>query len=383
MQNTNSASPSLHVQTGGGLLGKTLIDPLDYSPGGGSLSEYARAFGPGSSAQSPANAGFSAGLERLEFLLRRGNPPPSDDSSSQFLLPTTTSSVTAAAAVDASAVVVMAVPSATTVVVASTTTNGGGGGGGGGGDDDTTVVTALGARLRNALTLELDPAEADALAVALDAVPRSVLTSGVRPAALTNLVTNAPAVAAAFIAATARTGPPAMLEAYLDALLPVSGFVDEMVAPAVMAGGGGGGSISKETSLPSTNGTTSLTPPLSLRNLEVMHTLLLRQQREGVASGLPEDLRDRHLSAALACVSASGGGARSVRLICAYVRALVRDGLLSVQRKGEGKVEPPPLVVEEVKAFAIAHAKLPEAAELFRLILEEVEGRRLFFRERS
>ena len=391
-----------------------VVDPLDFSPGGGSLSEYARAFGPGSSVQSPANAGFSASLERLEFLLRRGSPVRSEEevvdgvgfapplSLSLSLPPLAAGAVVTAAAVAAAAAA---------VVGARRSSNDDAPGAPDSSSSTTSFASrtaALGARLRAASCNVLDPLEADLLACALDSAPRAVLTSGVRPAALPSLVTNAPAVAAAFLAATALTGPPAMLEAYIQALLPRCGEGEppNEARTAELGGGGGAGlgvgagagavvtvvtvvafasasasvsaSISASASAKDTSTACRLgTPPLSLRNLEVAHMLLLRRAREGDRSGLPADLRDRHLSAALACASA-GGGARGVRLVCAYVRALARDGLLKVVR-GVGMGDPPPPpVVEELKAFAIAHAKVPEAAELFRYIVQDNEGRLKF-----
>lgn len=364
---------------------QAIVDPLDFSPLGGSLSAVCAAFAPlpGAAAQSPASAGYAAGLERLEFLLRIGGPPKPEHYERQLQAPSP--SPTAAAASLARAATA---PSST--VDAS--------------------LAAIGARLRVALTASLDPIEADELASALNAAPRAALTSGVGPALFPALVSNAPTVAVAFMVAAARSGPRAMTEAYVDALMPKRGLagdasgVSEAATEAAAATknnqyrrrwswtsreGGGLGEEHGDFGFGAFDDKRPVISLLSLRNLEVAHALLLHFHGGASATGsggsgsaqtgssphLPDDFRDRHLSAALAAASAAGG-ARGVRLVCAYVRALMRDGLLVLAAGAAAGSEPPP-IVEEIKAFAVAHAEIAEAAELFKSLVG-AEGRAEF-----
>lgn len=352
---------------------QAIVDPLDFSPLGGSLSAVCAAFAPlpGAAAQSPASAGYAAGLERLEYLLRIGGPPKPERYERQLYAPSP--SPTAAAASLARAA------TAPCTVDAS--------------------LAAIGARLRVALTASLDPIEADELASALYAAPRAALTSGVGPALFPALVSNAPTVAVAFMVAAARSGPRAMTEAYVDALLPKRGLAGDVSGASEAATETAAATKSNQYRRSSSStlrdggeehgdfgfGAVDDKRPvislLSLRNLEVAHALLLHfHGGAGAASSggsaplltgssthLPDDFRDRHLSAALTAATAAGG-TRGVRLVCAYVRALMRDGLLVLAGGVAAGNEPPP-IVEEIKAFAVAHAEIVEAAELFKSLV--------------
>ena len=362
---------------------ESFIDPLDFSPGCGSLTAHSLQIAAAGDTATPATAALTASLERLEQLVSRAGPSARAVSTSKRGAGGDGGRGRKAAAHPAPP------PKAGASVAAS--------------DVDEAASIALAAlqrafatRVRALLEVPLDPSEAASFAADLEASPRAALTCGVTPANVGALVTTAPAVATSFIAVVASSGSRAMLDAYLAALLPVQS--QRMVSDTAGRGGVGGDASAlaaggdcaiDTTEKPSTESAGRVFGcALSLRNFEVVHALLLRAAR-GDLPLLPRDFLGRHLSSALAAAAPPrSASSRSVRLVCAYARALLRDGLLTavpaadgLQAEADGTEkevdadgcanEP---VVEELRAFVVSHARIDEAAELYRDLVRCTRG---------
>lgn len=362
---------------------ESFIDPLDFSPECGSLTAHSLHIAAAGDTATPATAALTASLERLEKLVSRSGPSASAaptskrgrKAASRPAPPPIQSAAGASAAV-------YDVDDAASVALAS-------------------LQRAFATRVRALLEVPLDPSEAASFAADLEASPRAALTCGVTPANVGALVATAPVVATSFIAVVAASGSRAMLDAYLAALLPVpaqqmGGDAGRSVGDASVGVAGGGSADAAEK--PSTeSGGRVFGCALSLRNFEVVHALLQRAAR-GELPLLPPDFLGRHLSAALAAAAPlRSASSRSVRLVCAYARALLQDGLLTAakvvddgQRGGgegsdgndeqngdgdgdeDGCANEP--VVEELRAFVVSHARVDEAAELYRDLVRRAQG---------
>lgn len=321
------------------------MDPLDSLSASGILSHLAARFGPVEPLDRPTatSAAFAAGLERLEGFLRSA---PSR-SSARAHRPANAASAAAG---------MVAMGDAASATGSLLPTGPAMGGAEGEPLASRELAARVGARLRAVLADPLVPKEADDLAAVIDANPRCALQCGITPEQLPALVEACAVVAAAFIAAIGRAGPRAMLHAYLACLYP--------------ARSGCGGCV------------------LSLRNLEVARSLAARAAAAQL--DLPPDFLGLHLSHALSAADALGSGAgaagesgpqaRMVRLLCAYVTSLLADGSLVlgcppggasqlVAAEGDEGEEAAfsPLSVELV-AFTVAHARVREAAVLFRTL---------------
>ena len=140
---------------------------------------------------------------------------------------------------------------------------------------------------------------------------------------------------------------------------------------------------------------------LTLRNLEVVHELLLRSHRAATSPTstftMPRDFVGLHLAHAMAAADSAtsvGGITRAVRLVCSFAHALHRDGFLrtggggsgggSVAGVGEDSCAVQAGVTPSqddggdeggrdlcvgLTAFALAHVRVVEAAELYRVLV--------------